>query len=131
MARFRPITERVIDPASGTAAEAIEQFIGKLWEATDLGYLRPITEVLRIDPGRAAEVYHAWKGVTYYEYQYKRTQRALLDFADWLQRRAPPADFVKAARPHNLDTSSTELAAAFARPLSNASATLRPSDKRP
>ena len=125
LSKFRPITERVVDPASGTAAQTTEQFILKLWEAKDLDYLKPITKVFRIDPAQAGEVYYSWKGITYYEYQYKRGQRLMLGFAEWLHTRAVPAHYVKPALRAELDTAAREVASALARHLRNASEILR------
>lgn len=125
LTKFRPITERVVDPTSRNAAQVSEQFIMKLWEAKDLDYLRPITEVFRIDPGQAGEIYYSWKGVTYYEYQYKRGQRTLLGFAEWLHTKAVPSHYVKADVRAELEQAAREVATAFARHLKNSSDILR------
>jgi hypothetical protein len=125
LTKFRPITERVVDPASPNAAEVSEHFILKLWEADDLDYLRPITEAFRVDPARAGEIYYAWKGVTYYEYQYKRGQKTLLGFADWLHGKAVPSTYVKPAVRQELADSARDVATAFARHLRNSSEILR------
>lgn len=125
LTKFRPITERVVDPNSRNAAQVTEQFIMKLWEAKDLDYLRPITDVFRIDPSQAADIYYSWKGVTYYEYQYKRGQRTMLGFADWLHSRAVPSHYVKANLREELEESVRDVAGAFARHLKNSSDILR------
>lgn len=125
LTKFRPITQRVVDPASANAEQVIEQFIMKLWEARDLDYLRPITKAFRIDPAQAAEIYYSWKGVTYYEYQYKRSQRTMLGFAEWLHTSAVPSHYVKAAVKAELEQSVREVAATFARHLKNSSDILR------
>lgn len=125
LTKFRPITERVVDPAARHAEQTAEQFILKLWEAKDLDYLRPITEVFRIDPGHAAEIYYSWKGVTYYEYQYKRGQKTLLGFAEWLHTRAVPSHYVKAGEREQLAAATRDVASAFARHLRNSSGILR------
>lgn len=125
LARFRPITERVVDPAAPNAAQATEEFILKLWEARDLDYLRPITRVFRLDPAQAGDIYAAWKGVTYYEYRYRRAQRDLLGFAEWLHVRAVPSDHVGVGRREELAAAARDVAAAFARHLRNSSDSLR------
>jgi len=123
--KFRPITERVVDPSSPNAAETAEQFIMKLWEARDLDYLKPITDAFRLDPQQATEIYYAWKGITYYELQYKRSQRALLGFADWLHGRAVPTDYVKPDVREALAEAARDVAGALARHLQNSSDILR------
>jgi len=125
LTKFRPITERVVDPASPNAAEVAEHFIMKLWEAKDLDYLKPITDAFRVDPAQAGEIYYSWKGVTYYEYQYKRGQKQLLGFADWMHGKAVPSTFVKADVREELAAAARDVATAFARHLRNSSEILR------
>jgi hypothetical protein len=123
--KFRPITERVVDPSAPNAAQTSEQFIMKLWEARDLDYLKPITDAFRVDPRQAGEIYYSWKGVTYYEFQYKRSQRTLLGFADWLHGKATPTDYVKPDLRQALAESARDVAGALARHLQNSSEILR------
>lgn len=125
LGKFRPITERVVDPAAPNAAELSERFIMKLWEASDLDYLKPITDAFRVDPVQAGEIYYSWKGVTYYEYQYKRGQKQLLEFADWMHAKAIPSTYVKPALRDELTAAARDVAAAFARHLRNSSEILR------
>jgi len=126
LGKFKPITTRVVDPKSPKAAETTEQFIMKLWEGKDLNYLAPITQVFRIDPEQAGEIYYSWKGVTYYEFQYKRGQRTLLGFADWLHTKgAVPSHYVKGAVREELEAKVRGVTAAFARHLKNSSEILR------
>jgi hypothetical protein len=126
LGKFKPITTRVVDPKSPKAAETAEQFIMKLWEGKDLAYLAPITQVFRIDPDQAGEIYYSWKGVTYYEFQYKRGQRTLLGFADWLHTKAAtPSHYVKSAVREELEAKARNVATAFARHLKNSSEILR------
>ncbi|WP_156907431.1 hypothetical protein [Thalassobaculum salexigens] len=124
--KFEPITTRVVDPTSPKAAEITEQFIMKLWEGKDLDYLAPITQVFRINPEQAGEIYYSWKGVTYYEFQYKRGQRTLLGFADWLHTKgAVPSHYVKSEIRQELEEKVRQVTTAFARHLKNSSEILR------
>lgn len=126
LAKFKPITTRVVDPKSPRATETAEEFIMKLWEGRDLKYLAPITQVFRIDPAQAGEIYYSWKGVTYYELQYKRGQKTLLGFADWLHTKgAVPSHYVKGSIRAELEEQVRDIAAAFARHLKNSSEILR------
>lgn len=125
LAKFSPITERVVDPSARNAQEITDQFILKLWEAKDLEYLAPITEVFRIEPDEASEIYYSWKGVTYYEFQYKRSQKDLLGFAEWLHTKAEPSHFVKAQVREEIAAASREVARAFAAHLRNSSEILK------
>ncbi|MDF1793882.1 MAG: hypothetical protein P1U88_18365 [Thalassobaculaceae bacterium] len=126
LTKFKPITTRVVDPNSSKASEITEQFIMKLWEGKDLAYLSPITQVFRIDPDQASEIYYSWKGVTYYEFQYKRGQRTLLGFADWLHTKgAVPSHYVKGAVREELEAKVRKVTTAFARHLKNSSEILR------
>lgn len=123
--KFRPITERVVDPNSPNAQHTAEQFIMKLWDGRDLEYLKPITAVFRLPSAEAGEIYYSWKGVTYYEYQYKRGQKPLLDFAAWLQTNAVPSHYVKTEARAEFEQTARDIAGAFARHLKNASEILK------
>jgi len=123
--KFRPITERVIDPNTADFEQTTEQFIMKLWDGRDLNYLRPITSVFRLPTAEAAEIYYSWKGITYYEYQYKRGQKPLLDFAAWLHGKSVPSHYVKAETRAEFEATSRNIASAFARHLKNASEILK------
>jgi hypothetical protein len=126
LGKFKPITTRVVDPKSPKAQEITEQFIMKLWEGKDLAYLAPITQVFRIDPEQASEIYYSWKGVTYYEFQYKRGQRTLLGFADWLHTKGSvPSHYVKGSVRQELEGQVRKVTTAFARHLKNSSEILR------
>lgn len=126
LTKFRPITTRVVDPKSPKAAETAEQFIMKLREGKDMAYLAPITQVFRIDPDQAGEIYYSWKGVTYYELQYKRSQRSLLGFADWLHTKGSvPNHYVKGSVKAALEAKVRDVTNAFARHLKNSSEILR------
>ena len=123
--KFLPITERVIDPKSPNFETLTEQFIMKLWDGRDLDYLKPITAVFRLPQDEASEIYYSWKGITYYEYQYKRGQKPLLDFAAWLHAKSIPSHYVKPEVKAEFERKSKDVAATFARHLKNASEILR------
>ena len=123
--KFRPITERVIDPNSTNFDQTTEQFIMKLWDGRDLEYLKPITSVFRMPSAGAGEIYYSWKGITYYEYQYKRGQKPLLEFAEWLHTSAVPSHYVKPEVREELETMARDVATAFAKHLKNASGILK------
>lgn len=123
--KFRPITERVVDPSRKDAAQISEQFIMKLWEAKDMKYLAPITTVFRLDETRAGEIYYSWKGVTYYEFIYKRSQKTMLVFAAWLQTEAQPEQFMRADMREEIDGLTKKVANTFARHLKNCSEILK------
>lgn len=123
--KFSRITEKVIDPNAKNAQQVAEQFIMKLWEGKDLAYLRPVTKVFRIDPDDALEIYYSWKGVTYYEFQYKRGQRTLLSFVEWLQTKAMPEQYMKPVMRAELEELILAVTSAVARHLKNSSDILR------
>ena len=125
VSKFQPITDQVIDPTAKNAAQSAEHFIMKLWEGKDLAYLEPVTQVFRIDPDSARDVYYSWKGITYYELQYKRAQRTLLSFVSWLHTEAMPQHYLKPAIRAELEELIRAVASAVARHLKNSSDILR------
>lgn len=123
--KFEPITRKVIGSNTEQARKHSEEFIMKLWEGQDLSYLAPITQVFNLDPSHASDIYYAWKGLSYYEFNYKKDLTTLLTFADWLQNKSQPAHYVPPEEAVELQTLSRQVAVKFARHLEQSSKILR------
>lgn len=123
--KFEPITRKVIGSNTDQARKHSEEFIMKLWEGQDLSYLAPITQVFNLDPSHASDIYYAWKGLSYYEFNYKKDLTTLLTFADWLQNKSQPAHYVPPEEAVELQTLSRQVAVKFARHLEQSSKILR------
>lgn len=123
--KFEPITRKVVGSNTEQARRLSEEFIMKLWEGRDLDYLAPITQVFNLDQTHAAEIYYAWKGLSYYEFNYKKDLKMLLTFADWLQNKSLPAHYVKPEEAVEFQQLSRNVAVKFARHLEQSSRILR------
>ncbi len=119
--KFEPVTEKVVGSNTEQARKHSEEFIMKLWEGRDLSYLAPITQVFNLDPDRAGEIYYAWKGLNYYEFNYKKDLATLLTFADWLQHKSMPAHYVAPEETVEFQSLSHHVAVKFARHLEQSS----------
>jgi hypothetical protein len=123
--KFEPITRKVVGSDTEQARKHSEEFIMKLWEGRDLSYLAPITQVFNLDPSHASDIYYAWKGLSYYEFNYKKDLTTLLTFADWLQNKSQPAHYVPPEEAVELQSLSRQVAVKFARHLEQSSKILR------
>jgi hypothetical protein len=123
--KFEPITRKVVGSNTEQARKHSEEFIMKLWEGRDLSYLAPITQVFNLDPSHASDIYYAWKGLSYYEFNYKKDLATLLTFADWLQNKSMPAHYVPPEEAVEFQTMSRQVAVKFARHLEQSSKILR------
>ena len=123
--KFEPITRKVVGSDTEQARKLSEEFIMKLWEGRDLSYLAPITQVFNLDPTHASDIYYAWKGLSYYEFNYKKDLATLLTFADWLQNKSLPAHYVPPEEAVEFQQLSRQVAVKFARHLEQSSKILR------
>lgn len=123
--KFEPITEKVVGGKTEKSRQLSEQFIMKLWEGRDLDYLAPITQVFNIDPVRATDIYYAWKGLTYYEFNYKKDLKIFMRFADWLQTSSTPSHYVKPAELAEFRELTQKVLTKFATHLEESSRILR------
>lgn len=84
---FTPIAEK----AFGTIKELRQKtsiLVQKLWEATDLVALAPLTAALKIRQETAHEVYYAWKGILFYKTQYQEAIERMDEFFAFISRSA-------------------------------------------
>ena len=125
LGKFQPITEKVLGSKTDRARELSEQFIMKLWEGRDLTYLAPITQVFHLDPDHAKDIYYGWKGLTYYEFHYKKALPTLMRFADWVQSNSMPSHYIKPEEAVEFRRMGQQVLMKFARHLEESSSILR------
>ncbi len=75
----------------GRVADLIE----RIWDGSDVSSLFPLLEALRIDPAEAADVVFAWKGLTFFEFQYLGKVPRIRAAGHWLKHQAKPKDHVR------------------------------------
>lgn len=106
-ARWTAMKDRIIDDFTPIAEKAFGSIrelrqktsilVQKLWEATDLAALAPLTVALKIDANAAHEVYYAWKGILFYKTQYQEAIGKMDEFFDFITKSV--ADFERVAGP--------------------------------
>ena len=106
-ARWTAMKDRIIDDFTPIAEKAFGSIrelrqktsilVQKLWEATDLAALAPLTMALKIDANSAHEVYYAWKGILFYKTQYQEAIEKMDEFFDFITKNV--ADFERVAGP--------------------------------
>ncbi len=94
--RWAAMKDRIIDDFTPIAEKAFGNIrelrqktsilVQKLWEATDLGALMPLTLALKIREEKAHEVYYAWKGILFYKTQYQEAIERMEEFFTFISR---------------------------------------------
>lgn len=94
-ARWKTMKDQIIEEFAPIAQKAFGEgrdlrqktsvLVQKLWEATDLNALAPLTAALKLRPEQAGEVYYSWKGILFYRQQYKAAIARLEEFFDFLK----------------------------------------------
>ncbi len=62
----------------------VEQFLMKIWQATDIDGIEPFIKAMQIDAERAPEVFFAWKAVCYYQVRFAALSDGLKAFFQWV-----------------------------------------------
>lgn len=88
--RWNTMKDRIIEEFTPIAQKAFGEgrdlrqktsvLVQKLWEATDLKSLAPLTAALKLKPEQASEVYYSWKGILFYRQQYQDAIQRLEEF---------------------------------------------------
>ena len=72
-------------PDAAKSDEKARALIEKLWEAHDLEALKPLSDALRLPVGEELEIFSAWKGVSFYSFQYERMKPNFVELLTWLK----------------------------------------------
>lgn len=75
--------------------DQVKKFVDKIWHADDLSDLVPLIQAFRLPVDKTHEIFYAWKGLAYYEFQYARNQDRIRRLAEWLATAAEPLDYAK------------------------------------
>ena len=75
--------------------DQVKKFVDKIWHADDLSDLVPLIKAFRLPVDKTADIFYAWKGLAYYEFQYAKNQERIRRIAEWLATGAEPIDHVK------------------------------------
>ena len=70
-------------------AAVIDRLVDRIWEARDLEPLHPLLAALGLPAARAAEFFYAWKGVSYFDYEFARNNEKLRAFSEWIRTAQP------------------------------------------
>lgn len=96
--KVSPMIEFGLTDKTAATIKKVDDFIERIWDGSDISSLFPLLSALSIPLGDGNEVIFAWKGVTFFEFQYNRRYDAIRGLATWLKESSGPADFV----PHSL-----------------------------
>ncbi len=92
-AKIRPM---VLMAASGGAdVEAkVQVLLDKLWDSTGLEEFAPFFKAMNLPVDKTAEIMQAWKGITFYELEYRELTPKVTEFGRWLKDGSQPADTI-------------------------------------
>jgi hypothetical protein len=82
--RFEPLVKAAF-PDAMSSDEKARQLVEKIWEAKDVGALKPLIAAFRLPEDKALDIFAAWKGINFYSFQYARVQPRLIEMAKWLK----------------------------------------------
>jgi hypothetical protein len=66
-------------------AATVDRLVERLWEARNLDPLFPFLSALGLPVERAPEFFYAWKGISYFDYEFTRNVEQLRSFSKWVQ----------------------------------------------
>ncbi len=82
--RIEPIIRKALDHGAGAGGSRIDRFLEAIWDP-QLPEAKLFISAFGIREIEAAPVFAAWKGVTFYEYQLRRTASRVRKFQEWLK----------------------------------------------
>ncbi|HYE52508.1 MAG TPA: hypothetical protein VEB20_23135 [Azospirillaceae bacterium] len=92
--KVQPMIEFGLTDKSAASMKRVDDFIERIWDGSDISSLFPLLSALSVPLSDGAEIIFAWKGVTFFEFQYNRRFEAIRDLAAWLKDGSAPSDYV-------------------------------------
>lgn len=102
--KMRPIISFAFEGSEDLQKGRTNALVGKLWNTKDIDSLRPIVEAFNLPEREASSIFAAWKGILYYDYEYKQAIPYWKEHAQWMQQNAEPVDFAGPERRELLDS---------------------------
>lgn len=68
---------------------ALARLVERIWSARDTGPLAPLLASLGLPADRAPEFLYAWKGISYFDYEFDGGLEKLRAFTDWVRSTQP------------------------------------------
>lgn len=93
--KIEPMVMLAMPDNKKNSRQHVDFFIDKIWHCDDVFDLLPLIEAFKLPSEQTAEIFHAWKGVCYYEHQFSHNQDRIRRLAEWLRAGADPSDFCK------------------------------------
>lgn len=94
-AKIEPMVMLAMPDNKKNSRQHVDFFIDKIWHCDDIFDLLPLIEAFKLPSEQTAEIFHAWKGVAYYEYQFSHNQERIRRLAEWLKSSSDATDFAK------------------------------------
>ncbi|MBV6631903.1 MAG: hypothetical protein KI792_02590 [Alphaproteobacteria bacterium] len=92
--RIRPMVALALPDGVMHSDERMAEMIDAIWKASDMRRLEPLIKAFLLPVEKTSEIFHAWKGVAFFEYHYMQLSEPAIQFAKWLQTGAVPSHSV-------------------------------------
>ncbi|MBV6631772.1 MAG: hypothetical protein KI792_01920 [Alphaproteobacteria bacterium] len=93
-AKLEPMIMLALQGQKG-GQDQVKKFVDKIWHMEDMSDMVPLIQAFRLPIDKTEDIFYAWKGLAYYEFQYARNQDRIKRIAEWLATAAEPLDHVK------------------------------------
>ena len=88
--RIRPMVSLALPDGVKHSEERMAEMIDAIWKAKDMRKLMPLIKAFLLPVEKTGEIFHAWKGIAFFEYHYMQLSEPAIEFARWLQDGARP-----------------------------------------
>lgn len=93
--RIRPMVALALPDGVMHSEQRMAEMIDAIWRATDMRKLEPLIRAFLLPVEQTGAIFHAWKGIAFFEYQYMQISESAIHFARWLHEGAVPSHSVK------------------------------------
>ncbi len=105
--KLKPIITFAFPDSEATDVRRTNALVNKLWNTKDISELQPVVAAFGLPESEASEIFSAWKGVLYYEFEYNRCLPQWTRNFEWMKDGAKPTDLVDAdARAYLIELSN-------------------------
>lgn len=95
-AKLKPLAAMALNVSAKEAGNAsLDLLARKLWELDDASFLRPLAGALKIAEADTIDVFYAWIGVGYFQFEFAKRQQKVKQLAEWLSAKPPFPDGIK------------------------------------
>ncbi|MFZ4762027.1 MAG: hypothetical protein ACOYK8_04370 [Alphaproteobacteria bacterium] len=116
--RFGKIVGALFPGSEADSHEKLKFLIMLLWDLQDIPALRNIAGMFKLPQDKAKEIFYAWKGIIFFEYEYSRNIEAIMACQDWFTSNAKPRNFLQKRELDKIDAEAQNVVQLIREPMS-------------